>query len=385
MAEKSFVYDIKLNVDKSNLNSIENALKEIQKMTASDLMNIDKNLNTGEAIEKLRQVKNTVGELQSALKNAYNVKLGSVDISKFNKEIEKSNLDINVIRKELTSVGSVGSSAFRNLTTSLLTTNLALKESDSLLSRMATTMGNTVKWGISSSIMNSFTGSVQKAYSYVERLDKSLNNIRIVSGQSASQMEVFAKEANKAAKALGTSTTEYTNASQIFYQQGLSGKDVTDRSDVVIKMSNATKDAAEDVSSYMTAIWNNFDNGSKSLEHYADVITALGASTASSSSEIAEGLEKFAAVAQTVGLSYEYATSALATVVATTRQSADTVGTAFKTLFARIESLKLGDTLDDGTTLAKYSEALKKVGINIKDADGQLKDMDVILDEMGEK
>jgi hypothetical protein len=69
----------------------------------------------------------------------------------------------------------------------------------------------------------------------------------------------------------------------------------------------------------MTAIWNNFADGSKNLEYYADVITKLGASTASSSSEIAQGLEKFAAVADTVGLSYEKATAALATVVAETR------------------------------------------------------------------
>jgi hypothetical protein len=40
----------------------------------------------------------------------------------------------------------------------------------------------------------------------------------------------------------------------------------------------------------MTAIWNNFDDGTKSLEYYADAITALGASTASSSAEIAQGL-----------------------------------------------------------------------------------------------
>jgi hypothetical protein len=37
----------------------------------------------------------------------------------------------------------------------------------------------------------------------------------------------------------------------------------------------------------MTSVWNNFDNGSKSLEYYADVMTALGAATASSSDEIA--------------------------------------------------------------------------------------------------
>jgi hypothetical protein len=84
-------------------------------------------------------------------------------------------------------------------------------------------------------------------------------------------------------------------------------------------MANVTGESASSVSSYMTAIWNNFDNGSKSLEYYADVITSLGAATAASSEEIAEGLEKFAAVADTVGLSYEYATASLATVVAETR------------------------------------------------------------------
>jgi hypothetical protein len=69
----------------------------------------------------------------------------------------------------------------------------------------------------------------------------------------------------------------------------------------------------------MTAVWNNFDDGSKSLEYYADVMTALGAATASSTDEIARGLEKFSSIAETVGLSYEYATAALATVTATTR------------------------------------------------------------------
>jgi hypothetical protein len=36
----------------------------------------------------------------------------------------------------------------------------------------------------------------------------------------------------------------------------------------------------------MTAIWNNYDNGSKSLTYYADVMAKLGAETASSTDEI---------------------------------------------------------------------------------------------------
>jgi TP901 family phage tail tape measure protein len=164
-------------------------------------------------------------------------------------------------------------------------------------------------------------------------------------------MDKFAKSANKAAKELSTTTTKYTDASLIFFQQGLTDAEVEERTRATIKLANVTGESVESISNQLTAVWNNFDDGTKSLEYYADVITALGAATASSSSEITDGLEKFAAIAETVGLSYEYATSALATVTATTRQSADVVGTAFKTLFARIQDLELGNTLDDGTTL----------------------------------
>jgi TP901 family phage tail tape measure protein len=75
----------------------------------------------------------------------------------------------------------------------------------------------------------------------------------------------------------------------------------------------------------------------------------------------------------------------LATITAESRESADVVGNALKTLFSRIQGLQLGETLDDGTTLNKYSNALAKVGISIKDQAGGLKDMDDILDEMGTK
>ena len=150
-------------------------------------------------------------------------------------------------------------------------------------------------------------------------------------------------------------------------------------------MANVAGTTAQTVSDQMTAVWNNFYDGGKSLEYYSDVMVALGAATASSTDEISEGVNKFAAAAKTVGLSYEYATAALATITAKTRESADVVGNALKTIFSRLQGLNLGETLDDGTTLNKYSKALDAVGISIKTTDGQLKDMDTILDEMGAK
>lgn len=332
---------------------------------------------------KLQEAQNAAINLKIALQQSMNVDTGKFDLTKFNNSLKRAGTSLNQMRVDLSKFGPEGQQAFMTLAQSIMQAEVPMRRTNALLTQLGTTLKNTAKWQISSMALHGFMSAVSGAYGYAYDLNESLNNIRIVTGKNIEDMKNFANQANKAAKALSTTTTAYTDASLIYYQQGLSDAEVLKRADVTVKMANATGQAAEVVSDQMTAIWNNFYDGSKALEYYSDVVTALGAATASSSDEIAEGLEKFAAVADTVGLSYEYATSALATVTATTRQSADVVGTAFKTLFARIQDLELGKTLDDGTTLGAYAESLQAVGINIKASNGELKKMDDILNEMG--
>ena len=310
---------------------------------------------------------------------------GNLDLTKFNEQLRKSGTTITDYRKAFQALGTTGTQTFSNLASAIMKAEVPLKRTNARMQEFLTTLKNTARWQISSSILHGFMGALQGAYGYAQDLNESLNNIRIVTGQSVDQMAQFAEQANRAAKELSTTTTAYTDAALIYYQQGLGDKAVKERTDVTMKLANVSRQSAEEVSSQMTAIWNNFDDGTKSLEYYADVITKLGASTAASSAEISDGIQKFAAVADTVGLSYEKATAALATVVAETRQSADVVGTAFKTLFARVQGLNLGETLEDGVTLNKYSKALETVGVNILTANGELKNMDSILDELGER
>ena len=380
-------YSVGFSIDNQSLQTLKKSLQEISTMTVEQYQKANFNTSQNKTLEQSRkeliEIQKEVTLVQNALEKAFNTNLGTTNITKFSQSLK--GVDLSKLYKDLTSLGPAGTTAFRSLATGLTTMNIQAKESHKLLDKMATSLKNTIQWGISSSVYNTLASSLQKAWSYAKNLDSALNDIRIVSGQSAEQMEKFAIQANRAAQSLGASTLDFAKASLIYFQQGLSTQEANERAEVTIKMANVLGASAQEVSSYMTAIWNNFDTGSKSLEYFADVITALGASTASSSEEIATGLEKFAAVANTVGLSYEYATAALATVVAQTRQSADTVGTAFKTIFARIQDLELGKTLEDGTALGTYAEALQKVGINIKDQYGQLKKMDTILDEMGAK
>lgn len=322
-------------------------------------------------------------ELKVALHNATNVNTGKLNFSKFNQELKKSKTSLRDYAMHLQKLGPQGVQAFNQLAASIRQSEAPVVALQGKMAALGQTMINTVKWQISSSILQGVTSAFSSTIEYAKELNKDLTNIRIVTGKTVEDVSKFAVEANKAAKALSATTSEYAKASLIYFQQGLDGSAVAERTATTLKLAKVVGESAQTTSEWMTAIWNNFDDGSRSLENYADVLAALGAATASSADEIAGGLEKFAAVAETVGLSYEYAASALATITAETRQSEEVVGTALKTIFARVENLKLGETLEDGTSLGQYSEALARVGVHIKDSNDQLKDMDTILDEIG--
>ena len=367
----------------ANTNEAISAIKRLQRelngiATGATL----KNSGITQLTPEIQRAMVAAGELQAKLEHAVNLKTGKLDLGLFTDSLKKGGVTLDQYAQQLKALGPAGKQAFTNLAQSILQAEAPLIRCSQKLKEFGTTIANTARWQISSSILHGFMGTISGALGYAQDLNESLNNIRIVTGQSIEEMAQFAKEANKAAKALSTTTTAYTDASLIYYQQGLSKKEVQERADITIKMANVTRDSATEVSNQLTAIWNNFYDGTESLEYYADVLNKLGAATATSTSEIAGGLEKFAAVAETIGLSYEYAAAALATITSNTRQSEEVVGTALKTILARIQGLNLGETLDDGTTLNKYSEALNKIGISIFEQNGELKDMDNILDEM---
>lgn len=372
---KRLNYTIGVNADTSKFEaSLQEAVTSLQALGTKS-----------QVVPTLQKASTAALDLAKNLQSAVNTNTGKLDLSVFNKKLEDSGQSLRSYYNQMVQLGPAGTEAFLKVASSITQAELPLRRTNALMNELWVTMKNTMRWQLTSSVLHGFVGSLEQAYGYSKNLDRSLNEIRIVSEKSAEDMARFAEQANKAAKALSTTTTNYTDASLIYYQQGLTDQEVLDRTETTIKMANVAGTTAETASQQLTAIWNNFYDGSQSLEHYADVMVKLGAATASSSDEISEGIQKFAAVANTVGLSYEYAASALATVTAQTRESASVVGTAFRTLFSRIQGLTQGETLDDGTTLNKYSQALATVGVQIKDTDGELKGMDEILDNLGSK
>lgn len=119
-------------------------------------------------------------------------------------------------------------------------------------------------------------------------------------------------------------------------------------------------------------------------ELYVDRLAAVAASTASDLEELSTGMSKVAAAANAMGVGEDQLAAQLSTIVSVTRNAPESVGTALKTIYSRIADIKAGISEDD-VSLGEYSGKLAGMGIEVLDANKQLRDMGSVMEEVGEK
>ena len=193
MANNQIRFNIGFNIDRTGLNELQSSLAQVQ-------VAANRSTQLGNLTPELRAAGQAASQLEEILNRSWNSKLGQLDLSRVNNEIKKTYGSVSNLRAQLEGGGAAGAAAYNRMASSVLSTNLQLKQSNKLLDEMATSMANTVKWGVTSGIFNKITQSIQQAFNYTKKLDSSLNDIRIVTDKSAESMEKFAVQANKAAK-----------------------------------------------------------------------------------------------------------------------------------------------------------------------------------------
>ena len=195
-------------------------------------------------------------------------------------------------------------------------------------------------------------------------------------------MANFAVQANNAAKDLGKSTTDYTNAALIYAQQGLNDKEIAERAAITLKTANVTGQSTQDVSEQLTAVWNGYKVNAKEAELYVDRLAAVAATTASDLKELSTGMSKVASAAAAMGVGEDQLAAQLSTIISVTRQAPESVGTALRTIYARISDIQAGIN-EDGVTLGNYSQKMADLGFSVLDANGKLRDMGDVMEEIG--
>lgn len=378
------------NVDTTSLNNIKKTLQELGKLSGEQIRAAGGNLEGNFSKDAVHSWKNNLGDMRKELANlekafeaAFNPKLNTYEIDKFNASLQGSESSINRAFEALNRFGAQGQAALLDVTTNMLAVDRAAKQVDNTFKKLGDTMMNTIRWTVTSTAVNTVTGAIQQAYHYAQDLDRSLNDIRIVTGKSADDMNKFAREANKAAKALGAQTKDYTDASLIYYQQGLSDAEVKARTDVTVKAAAVTGQTADAVSSQLTAVWNGYKVTAQEAEKYVDKLAAVAASSAADLEELSTGMSQVASAANVMGVDVDSLNAQLATIVSVTREAPETIGTALKTVYARMSDIEAG--LDTETTLGEYTSQMAQMGINVLDANGNLRDMGDVVTEIGNK
>lgn len=377
--------DFKLRTiaDLKGVNELKQSLNEVRKEFT--VLEHPLNMDTSEILKSIDQV-------ELALEKAYNPNINTVNFEKFNKVLKQNGTDIQTIGNNLLNAGTSGQKAFLNLTNTFTQMGSVVKRTNKLVDEMAQTMKNTIKWGLSSGLWNQMLSNTQQAYGYIKNLDTALNDIRIVTGQSAEQMRDFSKEANEAAKTLAVSTRDYTEGALIYYQQGLDDDTVKALTDITAKTANVTGQSMAEVSEQLTAVWNGYnvaneaaEKGFGIYEEYVDKLAAVGAATASDLEELATAMSKVASSASMMGVNIDQLSAQVATIVSVTRQAPESVGTALKTIYARMGDLQVDGVDEFGTTLGEVSGTLESVGIRVLDETGNLREMGTVMEEVAEK
>lgn len=233
-----------------------------------------------------------------------------------------------------------------------------------------------------------FKRAVQEAYDSVKELDAAMTETAVVTDFSVNDMWEQLPEYTKMANNLGTSTLGAYETATLFYQQGLKTNEVMQISVETMKMARIAGMDYVEATNMMTAALRGFNMeiNEVSARRVNDVYSELAKITASDTQEISTAMTKTASIAHNANMEFETTAAFLSQIIETTRESAETAGTAMKTIVARFTELKknpneLVEVDGEQVDANKIETALRSVGVALRDSNGEFRKLDdVFLD-----
>lgn len=233
-----------------------------------------------------------------------------------------------------------------------------------------------------------FKRAVREAYESVTELDKAMTETAVVTDFSVGDMWDQLPEYTKMANDLGTTTLGAYETATLFYQQGLKTNEVMEVSTETMKMARIAGMDYVDATNMMTAALRGFNMeiSETSAQRVNDVYSELAKITASDTQEISTAMTKTASIAHNANMEFETTAAFLSQIIETTRESAETAGTAMKTIVARFTELKknpneLVEVDGEQVDANKIETALRSVGVALRDSNGKFRKLDdVFLD-----
>lgn len=240
------------------------------------------------------------------------------------------------------------------------------------------------------SIFSSIRNEIRKTYNDVKELDKSFASIAMVTTYGVQEMwQSYSQYADMASE-LGQKTNDVIKASALFYQQGLDTNEALALTIDTMKLATLADNDFETATQEMTSAIRGFKMEMDEGGRVADVYSDLAAHAAATVDDIAQAMARTASIANSAGMSFENTSAFLTQMIETTQESAENIGTSLKTIIARFTELKenvagTSDSAFDDLEYNKVDKALKSVGVSLKDATGQFRNLDEVFLELSQK
>lgn len=234
--------------------------------------------------------------------------------------------------------------------------------------------------------------ALRDALQTITELDATMTEMAVVTDLTVGDYWDQLPEYSKQASELGVSINSAYKAATLYYQQGLKGNEVTKISAETLKMAKIAGLDAADATDKMTAALRGFnmEMNEASAQKVADVYSELAAITAADVDEISSAMTKTASIAHSAGMEFETTAAFLSQIIETTRESAETAGTAMKTVIARFQELKkdpseIGEVEGEIVDANAIETALRSVGVALRDSSGQFRELDDVFLELSSK
>ena len=324
------------------------------------------------------------------------------NIESLERQIESLQADLEQQKKTLQEEAAKGfeqaADAARDSGSAMLENGAAVRESEMALQGITSQVDSFLSRITSiTTISGAFLllkKSVRSAYEDVKELDAAMNSIAIVTDFTTKELWKQVDVYTKLAQEIGVSLVGVYDVQKLYYQQGRDAADVATLTTETLKFARIAEMDYAEATDAMTVAINAFKLEASDASRVVDVYSQLAARAAVNQNELANAMSKVASMAASVGMSLETTSAFLTKIIESTRESAETSGTALKTVLARfgevkklIDTGKTEGTTDEGEAVDvnKIDTALKAIGVRLTDEQGQMRALDQVLIETAQK